>query len=161
MDSQDNIVIVLFNLGGEEFQMIQLSDDAKPFEDFLVWNGSFALCLARNNHSLLDVFVMNEYSVNECWTKVFSIDIGRFRFARPLTIWKENESLLQIRDYEDEDHCKLVSYNLRKQESKNLQLIHRYPVGSCLKPYVYMESLVPIKSRRESIARRRIHTMYK
>ncbi|XP_022774048.1 F-box protein CPR30-like [Durio zibethinus] len=148
-DSND-IVIILFNLSDEEFDIILLPDDVKPFMHFLVWDGSFAVShVTHSNHSLLlDVFAMKEYGVKESWTKVFTIEIGHSIFVRPLAIWKNNEIVLEIMDDKDRNNFQLVTYNLRRQEFKKLQI----PEPLFFKSYVYMESLVPMKSRRESIA---------
>ncbi|XP_022774049.1 F-box protein CPR30-like [Durio zibethinus] len=147
-DSND-IVIIVFNLSDEEFDIIPLPDDVKPFMHFLVWDRSFAVShVTHRNHSLLDIFAMKEYGVKESWTKVFAIEIGHFIFVRPLAVWKNNEIVFEIMDDKDRINFQLVTYNLKRQEFKKLQIL-----GPLLfKAYVYMESLVPIKSRGESIA---------
>ncbi|XP_022774047.1 F-box protein CPR30-like [Durio zibethinus] len=149
LDSND-IVIILFNLSNEEFDIILLPDEVKPFMHFLVWDGSFAVSReTHNNHSLLlDIFAMKEYGVKESWSKVFTIEIGHFIFVRPLAIWKNNEIVFEIMDDKDRNNFQLVTYNLKRQEFKKLQILE--PLF--FKAYVYMESLVPIKSRRESNA---------
>ncbi|XVE83730.1 hypothetical protein DITRI_Ditri16bG0109700 [Diplodiscus trichospermus] len=59
-----DVVISLFNLSDEEFQMIPLPDNVEDFNGFLVWNGRLAVGVTYdNNPSLLDIFVMKEHGV--------------------------------------------------------------------------------------------------
>lgn len=121
MDFYD--LIVLFDMCHEVFKTMMLpvslvNNDPMRSKDLVVYRESLALILwnVSGAEPSCCVWVMQEYGVEDSWTKNFSIDFGNFGngFMRPLWVRKHGEVMIVW-----QDGC-LISYDPDGGEVKGL-----------------------------------------
>ncbi|PIM97243.1 hypothetical protein CDL12_30288 [Handroanthus impetiginosus] len=143
-------LIVLFDTYYEVFRNMMLpvglmNNDASTSKDLVVYNESLALILwnVSGAEPSFCVWVMNEYGVEESWSKHFSFDFHEFGGGsmRPLWVGRHGEVIVVWQD------GRLVSYDHDGVEVKDIG-VH----GSSSEDYrrsihvdCYMESLVLLK----------------
>ncbi|KAM7530547.1 hypothetical protein LguiB_033957 [Lonicera macranthoides] len=101
-------VIIYFDMVEERFKEVET-----PLPSWLVTGIRFrfgvlggSLCLVNNTDVNAEVWVMKEYGVDKCWTKLFNIIMDNFV---PLCVKENEEVILEV------EEKKLVMYNLRNQ----------------------------------------------
>ncbi|MBA0697479.1 hypothetical protein Goari_021019, partial [Gossypium aridum] len=151
MDDNGNEVILSFNMGNEEFQVIPMPSfismhDHSICRSLLVWNDCIALVIypERGIEKSFKIFVMKEYGVKESWTNVLTIG-PLTRVERPLVFRKNDEILMEG------SHGQMMSYNLRNKEVKDLPI---YGVPKSFSTLVYVKSLVSVKGGNQMLDQR-------
>ena len=143
MDYNNNEVILSFNMGEEEFQVIPMPDFLSIYDNsicrsLLVWNGCLALIIYPGNgiEKSFQICVMEKYGVKESWIR--KLTIGPLTGVEmPLMFWKNDGEILMERI-----DGQAVSYNLITKEIKNLQV---YGVPKSFQTVAYVNSLVSIR----------------
>ncbi|XVE83731.1 hypothetical protein DITRI_Ditri16bG0109800 [Diplodiscus trichospermus] len=148
MDCNKNEVILSFNMGEEDFQVITTPDFLSIYDNsicrsLLVWNGCLALIIypGKGTEKSFQICVMEKYGVKESWTR--KLTIGPLTgVEKPLMFWKNDGEILM-----EGSDGQAVSYNLITKEIKNLQI---YGVPKSFQTVDYVSSLVSIRRRKSN-----------
>ncbi|KAG2684445.1 hypothetical protein I3760_10G077600 [Carya illinoinensis] len=144
----DADLIVAFDLTVERFREVPMPECAvEKFQiDVGVLGGCF--CMVANYYDIhVDVWVMKEYGVKESWAKLFTVEQdviffgGTFKYLRPLAYSKSGEEVLL-----EQNHDRLVWYDLRKKKIKNVNLAG---LPAPFEAHICVGSLVPAEVNRE------------
>ncbi|XVF16695.1 hypothetical protein REPUB_Repub10bG0054400 [Reevesia pubescens] len=143
LDYNNNEVILSFNMGDEEFQVISMPDFLSINHNSMcktlqVWNGSLALVIfpGKGIEKSFQIYVKEKYGLKESWTGKLSI--GPLRGVEmPLMFWKNDVEILM-----EGIDGQLASYNIITKEIKNLQI---YGVPKSFQTLAYVNSLVSIR----------------
>uniref|UniRef100_A0A5B6YQ60 F-box domain-containing protein n=1 Tax=Davidia involucrata TaxID=16924 RepID=A0A5B6YQ60_DAVIN len=140
----DREIIVSFDLGDEVFREIAVPDShGISFEinrKLSVLKESLSVIVystAEEKNICFDIWVMNEYGVEESWTKQFTVG-PLLTVSKPLGFWKNGEVIF---NYEENLNNVLFLYDPSAQEMKDF-LTHGTEYS--YEVYNYVESLVLI-----------------
>ncbi|XVF58353.1 hypothetical protein PTKIN_Ptkin07bG0059800 [Pterospermum kingtungense] len=141
--NNNNEVILSFNMGEEEFQVIPMPDflsiyDNSVCRSLLVWNGCLALIIypGKGTEKSFQICVMEKYGLKESWTG--KLTIGPLTGVEmPLMFWRNDGEILM-----EGTDGQAVSYNFITKEIKNLQI---YGVPKSFQAVAYTNSLVSLR----------------
>lgn len=140
---ETNIAIVSFDLKDEKLKVFTVLDSHRiPHIEkgkLLILNESLSLIVTHRSEigSGFDIWVMNDYGIQESWTKQFTVE-QLPGLAWPLGYWKD-DLLLMFEIIHNKR--RLFFYNLNTQDRKNL------PDLGCFYFFTfctYVETLVPV-----------------
>ncbi|KAK8630315.1 hypothetical protein V6N13_079113 [Hibiscus sabdariffa] len=148
-ESDTRSFVVAFDLGTEEYRVVELPDCLDQGFHMNVRSMGGSLCLIANYWKVhvVDIWVMKEYGVKESWIKLVSVDqsklVSLFEFVLPLAFSKNGDRvLLNI------DDNKFVWYDLR---SKRVKKVRVEGVPSSFESEMLVESLVPLNGNAAMI----------
>ncbi|KAI9122690.1 hypothetical protein K1719_006530 [Acacia pycnantha] len=137
---RDDTYILSFDFSKEVLGVIKLPlEVSSSTESVGVLGGSLA-CAGVSQYGNFEIWVMNEYGVENSWTKKFQNESNR-NFVRMLGLLKENEILVE------EAFKRLISYNLQNQRRKRFRK-RSLPLQEVTSMFQYVESLVPLTTNK-------------
>ncbi|KAI9122710.1 hypothetical protein K1719_006550 [Acacia pycnantha] len=136
----DDTYILSFDFSKEVLGVIKLPlEVSRSPESVGVLGGSLA-CAGFSRYGNFEIWVMNEYGVENSWTKKFQIESNLY-VVRMLGLLRENEILVE------ENYKRLISYNLQNQRRKRFRK-RSLPLQEVASMFQYIESLVPLTTNK-------------
>ncbi|XP_022731253.1 F-box protein CPR30-like [Durio zibethinus] len=141
-ESDTESFVVAFDLGTEEYRVVQLPDCLDKGFHMNVKALGGCLCMIANYWKpyVVDIWMMKEYWVKESWTKLLSVKQTEvalcFDFVLPLAYSRCGDKILLNRDDE-----KFVWYDLRRKRVKNVKI---QGAPSSFEAEMLVGSLVPL-----------------
>ncbi|KAK8506330.1 hypothetical protein V6N13_016450 [Hibiscus sabdariffa] len=151
-ESDTRSFVVAFDLGTEEYRVVELPDCSDQGFHMNVRSMGGSLCLISNYWKVhvVDIWVMKEYGVKESWIKLVSVDQSKFtspfEFVLPLAFSQNGDRVLW-----NIDDNKFVWYDLR---SKRVKKVRVEGVPSSFESEMLVESLVPLNGNGAMINRK-------
>ncbi|XP_074307572.1 F-box protein CPR1-like [Silene latifolia] len=147
-ESDGTKLIIAFDLGSEEYKIVSQPEYSGGEFHMNVDVLKGCLCVLCNYVDVkTDVWVMEEYGVQNSWTKLFSIAqgdiIGIYEYVRPLACSKEGSRVLV-----EQDGKSLFWFDLETQTIENVEIVG---LPRLLDTEMMVESLVPLECSQRKV----------
>ncbi|XVE78909.1 hypothetical protein DITRI_Ditri14bG0015700 [Diplodiscus trichospermus] len=152
-ESDTKSFVVAFDLGTEEYRVVELPDGLdEEFHMNVKALGGY-LCMVANYWEVhvVDIWMMKEYGVKESWTKLLTVKepevISDFEFVLPLAYSKNGDKVLL-----NQDDYKFVWYDLKSKRVKNVRI---RGAPESFEAEMFVGSLVPLNGNGAMINKKK------